>query len=296
MRSTDLSITGQTWQRLARGVSSLCLCASVAGSVLANSAAHAQPLPHPDHIVIVIEENKAYTQIIGDGDAPYINALARRGMLFTQSYGVSHPSQPNYLALFSGTTRGIASDACPLELSGDNLAGALFAKGLTFASYSESMPETGFEGCIHGGYRRKHNPVANWQELAAYNLTFSAFPQAFEKLPTVSFVVPDQLNDMHDGTIQAGDAWLARNIEAYARWAPEHNSLLIVTWDEDDGSAGNRIATIFVGAMVERGSSAQRITHYSILRTIEEMYGLPYLNESAGAKPIAGVWGAPGAK
>ncbi|MBU1775992.1 MAG: alkaline phosphatase family protein, partial [Gammaproteobacteria bacterium] len=69
--------------------------------------AHSSELPRPDHIVIVIEENKSFAQIIGNEDAPYINELARRGALFTQSYGITHPSQPNYLALFSGSTRGI---------------------------------------------------------------------------------------------------------------------------------------------------------------------------------------------
>jgi acid phosphatase len=199
-----------------------------------------------------------------------------------------------YLALFSGSTRGITSDVCPLELSGDNLAGALKEKGLSFATYSESLPAAGAEDCVYGGYRRKHNPVADWKELAAYNLLFSAFPQDFEKLPTVSFVVPDQRNDMHDGSIAQGDAWLKNNIEAYAQWALEHNSLLMVTWDEDNGSADNRVATVFVGAMVKHGSSAQRINHYNILHTIEEMYGLSYLNESAQAKAIDDVWLAGG--
>jgi len=239
--------------------------------------AAAQPLPRPDHIVIVVEENKAFAQIIGNPDAPYINALARRGALFTQSYGVTHPSQPNYLALFTGSTRGIGSNACPLELSGANLASVLAEKGLSFASYAESMPQPGFEGCIYGAYMRKHNPVANWKEYAALNQPFSAFPQDFAKLPTVALVVPDQRNDMHDGSIAQGDAWLEKNIEPYAQWAAAHNSLLIVTWDEDDGSANNRVATLFIGPMVKPGSSAQPISHYSVLRTIEESYGLPYL-------------------
>ena len=252
--------------------------------------AMAGTLPRPDHVVIVIEENRSYARIIGNEDAPYINALAQRGMLFTQSYGVTHPSQPNYLALFSGTTRGISSNACPLELSGDNLASALLAQGLGFASYSESLPAAGAEDCIYGGYRRKHNPVADWRELAAYNLPLTAFPQDFAKLPTVSLVIPDQRNDMHDGGIARGDAWLQEKLDGYANWAMTHNSLLIVTWDEDDGSTGNRVATIFTGQMVRPGSSAQRINHYNVLRTIEEMYGLPSLNESAQAKPISGVW------
>ncbi len=247
-------------------------------------------LPHPDHIVIVIEENKAYSQIIGNKDAPWINELAKRGALFTQSYGVTHPSQPNYLALFSGSTRGITSNACPLDLSGDNLASALIGKGYSFTSYSESMPQAGYDGCIYGAYMRKHNPVANWKELAANNQPFSAFPTDYAQLATVAFVVPDQRNDMHDGSIAQGDAWLKKNIDGYAQWAKTHNGLLIVTWDEDDGSSNNRIATIFVGAMVKPGQYKQRIDHYNLLRTFEKMYNLPYLGESRGAREVTGMW------
>ncbi|MBU1775561.1 MAG: alkaline phosphatase family protein, partial [Gammaproteobacteria bacterium] len=193
-------------------------------------------------------------------------------------------------ALFSGSTRGIRSNTCPLDLSGDNLASQLIAKGLSFASYSESMLEPGHDGCIWGAYRRKHNPVANWKELAANNQPFSAFPTDFAQLPTVSFVVPDQRNDMHDGSIAQGDAWLKKNLESYAQWAMTHNSLLIVTFDEDDGSEKNRIATIFVGQRVKPGQYVQRIDHYGLLRMVEELYGLPLLNESAKARTIKGVW------
>jgi len=112
----------------------------------------------------------------------------------------------------------------------------------------------------------------------------------------VSLVMPDQRNDMHDGSIAQGDAWLAQHVEQYAQWALTHNSLLIVTWDEDNGSEGNRIATIFAGAMVKPGQSAQRINHYTLLRTLSGMYGLPYLGESKDQKPIAGVWKKAGKK
>ncbi|MFA5824450.1 MAG: alkaline phosphatase family protein [Gallionellaceae bacterium] len=257
---------------------------------LAQSALAADALPRPDHVVIVVEENKSFSQIIGNSAAPYINALARRGVLFTNSYGVTHPSQPNYLALFSGSLRGIGSNACPLDLQGDNLASALIAKGLSFASYSESMPEAGYGGCMYGAYMRKHNPAANWKELAAFNQPFRTFPQDFAKLPTVALVIPDQLNDMHDGSIAQGDAWLEKNMEQYAQWALTHNSLLIVTWDEDNGTEGNRVATMFVGAMIKPGKSTQRINHYTLLRMLAEMYELPYLGESVEQKPISDVW------
>lgn len=250
----------------------------------------AADLPRPDHIVIVIEENKSYSQIIGNPDAPYINALAQRGTLFTNSHGITHPSQPNYLALFTGSTRGIRSNTCPLDLSGDNLASVLATKGLSFISYSESMPRAGYEGCRYGSYMRKHNPAANWEELASMNQPLTAWPHDLSKLPTVSWVIPDQRNDMHDGSIAQGDSWLKQNIEGYAQWAMDNNSLLIVTFDEDNGAEGNRIATLFVGPMVKPGQYAQRIDHYNVLRTILQMHGLPGINESAKAISITGVW------
>ena len=253
-------------------------------------SAHAQTLPIPDHIVIVIEENKAYTQIIGNPSAPYINELSKRGTLFTQSYGVTHPSQPNYLALFSGSTHAILDDACPLTISGNNLASELINKGRSFISYAETMPQAGFEGCNSGAYARKHNPVTNWKEFNSLSQPFSSFPQDFSRLPTVAFVIPDLINDIHDGSIEQGDTWLFKNIEPYAQWAMTHNSLLIVTWDEDYGSKINRITTLFVGPMVKSGTSAQRINHYHILRTIEEMTGMDFLGESAQVGPVTDVW------
>lgn len=247
-------------------------------------------LPRPQHTVIVIEENRPFAKIIDNPSAPYINELAKHGVLFTASYGVTHPSQPNYLVLFSGSTHGINSDACPLELSGNNLAGELAGKGMSFVSYAESMPQPGFAGCSYDAYFRKHNPLANWAGLWQFNQAFAAFPQDPGKLPTVAMVIPDQRNDMHDGSIAQGDAWLSRNIEPYVRWAMTHDSLLILTWDEDDGSSDNRIATLFIGPMVKQGVSGQQINHYNILRTIEEMYGLSYLGGSASVMPAEGIW------
>ncbi len=255
------------------------------------AAASAHPLlPHPQHIVIIIEENKPFTKIIGNPSAPYINDLTKRGVLFTASYGVTHPSQPNYLALISGSTHGISSNDCPLELSGSNLASELIDKGMSFASYAESMPQPGFDGCSHDEYFRKHNPLANWRRLKQFNRTFDDFPVDPGELPTVALVIPNQHNDMHDGSISQGDVWLTKNIDHYVRWAMMHDSLLILTWDEDDDSEDNRIATFFIGPMVKPGVSDQHITHYNVLRTIEEMYGLSYLGDSNLVEPVTGIW------
>lgn len=246
----------------------------------------------PDHVVVVIEENRSFSQVMdkANGDS-YIHQLAKRSMLMTQSYAVAHPSQPNYLALFSGSTHGSTDDYCPLHLAGDNLASSLIAKGLNFASYSDFMPYAGFLKCTSGPYQRKHNPAANWASLPpSVNLAFEDFPQDFGLLPTVSFVIPDQLNDMHDGSFASADEWLKKNIGPYVEWAYKHNSLLILTWDEDDGSAGNHIVTILAGPMVKKGISMQRIDHYSVLRTLLDLYDLPAINATINAEPIRGVW------
>ena len=254
-------------------------------------------LPRPDHVVVVFEENRAYSHIIGNMAAPYINTLANSGALFSQSFAITHPSQPNYLAFFAGSPGNVRDNTCPYQLKGPNLASALFAAGFTFATYSEDLPSVGFTGCSYQNYERKHNPAVNWQGAnvpASANLPFAQFPRDFSKLPTVSFVVPNQENDMHNGnepdTIIRGDRWLRANLDAYARWAQTHNSLLIVTWDEDDDSANNHIPTIFVGPMVKQGMYARRIDHYTVLRALLDLYGLPPLGNSAAAATIDYVW------
>ena len=268
-----------------------------AASTLGGSTSH---LPRPDHIVVVIEENHSYSQIIDSPDAPFINSLAAQGAVFTQSFGVTYPSKPNYLALFSGSTQGITDNSCPHTIATPNLGHALLEAGLTFAGYSEDLPSVGALICIAGDYPRKHNPWVNWQGSLAHglpataNLPLTSFPADFHKLTTVSMIVPNQVNDMHHGKdpdrIQLGDRWLKDHLEAYVQWAQQHNSLLIVTWDEDNKKENNRIATLFIGPMVQAGRYDQRINHYNVLRTIEDLYGLPHSGASAEAAPITNIW------
>jgi hypothetical protein len=256
--------------------------------------AYGDVLPRPDHVVVVIEENRGYSQIMEKRNGnSYIHALTKRGMLFTQSYAVTHPSQPNYLALFSGSTLGVTQNSCPHSFESVNLASALLDAGLSFASYSESLPAVGYLGCVSGAYQRKHNPVANWQGTrlpASVNKRFADFPHDFADLPTVSLVIPDQRNDMHDGSYEQADQWLQRRIGPYVDWAFEHNGLLILTWDEDDNHEDNHIVTLMVGPMVKAGTTAQRIDHFNVLRTLLGFYGLPAPGAGRHAKEIRGIW------
>jgi phosphatidylinositol-3-phosphatase len=248
-------------------------------------------VPRYAHIVVVVMENHADSQIIGSRSAPFINELARAGLRLTASYGVTHPSQPNYLALFSGSTHGVTSDSCPHTFDGANLGSELRAHHLSFVGYSEALPRAGYTGCAAGLYARKHAPWANFRNLpASVNQPFTAFPSTFTRLPTVSFVVPDLNHDMHNGTVAQGDAWLMAHLARYAAWSLSHDSLLLITWDEDDLGARNHIPTVLYGADIQSGTDSAHATHYTILRTIEAAYRLPALGHSATTAPLSADW------
>jgi acid phosphatase len=124
------------------------------------------------------------------------------------------------------------------------------------------------------------------------SLPFSSFPADFSGLPAVSFVIPNLCYDMHDCSVATGDSWLRAHIAAYAHWAMTHNSLLIITWDEDDGSQSNQVPTIFAGQLVRPGRYAEPITHYSVLATLEAAYGLPRVGNGTARTqpPITDIW------
>jgi acid phosphatase len=254
------------------------------------------PAVAPSHTLIVMLENHAYGQVIGSRSAPFLNALARGGALFTGSRAITHPSEPNYLALFSGSTQGISGDDCPLRFRAPNLASELLAAGYTFTGYAEGLPSVGSDTCSAGNYARKHVPWTDFSNVPrSVSQPFTSFPaRDFAALPTVSFVIPDLCHDMHDCPVSTGDAWLRAHLGGYAAWARAHRSLLIVDFDENDGSPGNMITTIFYGGPVRPGRYGEPITHYSVLRTIEYLYRLRPLGHAASATPITNVWVSPG--
>jgi acid phosphatase len=259
-------------------------------------------LPVYDHVVIVVEENKDYEQVAGQSAAPYLNRLRTEGASLTRMYAEEHHSQGNYFWLFSGSNQDVGfNDVIPAEpITKSNLGEQLSGAGRSFAGYSEDLPAIGSTVNKADLYARKHVPwisfsnVPNGKKVAnSANLRFKDFPPDFTKLPTVSFVIPNLINDMHNGTIPgsitAGDTWLRTNLDGYYQWAKQHNSLLIVTFDENDhGPSGltdpaattpagrNRIVTIFAGAKVKKGDFAEGkgVTHVNVLRTLEAMYGL----------------------
>ncbi len=261
-------------------------------SSAATAAARPAMVPQPAHTVVVVMENHSYADIIGNPATPFINALARQGALFTRSFAITHPSEPNYLALFSGSTQGVTDDGCPDQFTAPNLASDLLKAGKSFAGYAEDLPTTGSPACATGEYARKHVPWADFGNVpASVSKPFTSFPEAaFARLPAVSFVIPNLCHDMHDCSASAGDTWLRANLAGYADWAMKHDSLLILTWDEDDGSQANQIPTIFAGQLVRPGRYAETITHYRVLATIEAAYGLPRDGHAATVAPITDIW------
>ncbi|MEO8854592.1 MAG: alkaline phosphatase family protein [Ginsengibacter sp.] len=266
-----------------------------------------------DHIVIVIEENHGYDQIVGSDSAPYINQLIAESAVFTDAHGVTHPSQPNYLAFFSGTTQGITGDQCLKDstpFTTPNLGAALIKNGYTFKGYAQTMPSAGYRECVYQTsmltdqtlFGRKHCPWINWQGTKENNfpdslsLPMTSFPKNFDDLPTVSFAIPDMDHDMHNiGTpgdsaaIVRGDKWLKENLSAYVDWAKTHNSLLILTYDEDQFTAQNHILTLIAGANIKAGKYSEKINHYSVLKTLEAMYGL-HVTDTTKAIVIKDIW------
>lgn len=267
-------------------------------------------LPVYDHVVIVVEENKDYEQIVGDKvsnkDASYINEVLRKeGATLTKMFGEEHHSQGNYFWLFSGSNQnvGFVDEIPRTRFKVSNLGEELIRKGHSFKGYSEGLREIGSLVSRDGFYARKHCPwisfsnVPNGKTVAeSSNLRFPEdFPKDYSALPTVSFVIPNLVDDMHDGPVKtsilAGDEWLRRNIGGYYEWAKQHNSLLILTFDESDqspmmggltnpadrsGDKRNRIVTIFAGAHIKGGeySEGKGVTHVNVLRTLEAMYRL----------------------
>jgi len=258
------------------------------------SGQRATTLPRPDHVVVVIEENHAYSEIIGSSSAPYINSLASRGAVLTDSHAITHPSEPNYLALFAGSTFGLSDDSCPHTFTSANLAQELIKAKGSFGGYSEDLPNVGSTKCSSSDYARKHNPWVNFTNVpSSANMPLTKFPTNpanYRSLPTISIVVPNLQNDMHDGSIGQGDTWLKSYIDGYVKWAKTNKSLLIVTWDEDDNSNANQIPTILVGPMVKAGNYSVKVNHYNVLRTLEAMYRLPYANQSASVATITNIW------
>ena len=273
--------------------------------------ANAAPLPHYDHVVVVIMSVHSPNSIYGSASAPYINGvLLPAGARFTAASTLFAPQQPNYIVLLAGDNLNVVDDACHTpDPTTDTLPRQLVTAALSFAQFSEGLPAAGDTSCSSGFYTRAHNAVTYFSDLpASMNQSYSAFADALtnDALPTVSFIVPNICHDMlgqqfgldcntfFSDLVLLGDTWLSGNLPPLLSSLAKKHALLIVTWDIGDSntfSYSTLIPMIFVGPNVKNGyTSSAVITHLSVLRLIEDLYALPRLRGAATATEITDVF------
>jgi Phosphoesterase family/FG-GAP-like repeat/FG-GAP repeat len=277
--------------------------------IVQNSAQSAPPrgdapsVNRINHVIWVWFENKENTTLTQANAPTFIN-LASTYANLTNFFGVSHPSQPNYLAAFSGSTQGITDDGhYSLPATVDNLAKQLSAAGKSWRTYQQNYTGTcnqadtisgGVDGAGVGGtYARKHNPAMTFQSVTGTpSECANVQPLAnFDPLVNFSMVVPNLTNDMHDGTIQQGDAFLQQFLPQVINTPWFAETLLIITFDEgtSNTSGGGHIYTAAVAPWLHNVTISATYNHYNVLRTTEDIFGLPRLGAAATAAPISEI-------
>ncbi len=250
-------------------------------------------------------ENKEYSQIIGSSAAPFINSLVSKYGLATNFYAERHPSEPNYIAQTSGGTQGVTDDGV-YNLGVNNVFKQVEASGRTWHEYQQAWPGGCFTGSSSkavtdgvgksGSYVRKHNPAISYTNISGNatecaNITnLASFNPAAANF---NFITPNMINDMHDGTVADGDAWLKAFLPQITNSSAFANSVVFVTFDEGttNTNGGGHIVTIPVTMGMTPGfKSATTYTHYSLLRTVEQAWGMPLLGNAASATTMNFPW------
>jgi phosphatidylinositol-3-phosphatase len=238
--------------------------------------------PTFSHVVLVVEENHSYSEVIGNSSMPNFNALASQYGLATQYFGDAHPSLPNYLMLTTGQMESGLSDTFSSVISDDSVVRELVKAGKSWKSYAESLPSGGFAAPDTAAYVRRHNPftylsdVQNDPAQAANIVSFTQFATdlANNALPQYTFITPNLDNDGHNGSLAQADTWLQNNvITPLTTNSAFQNTLLIVTFDEgsqaDLDHGGGHVATIIVSPKAKtKFQSTTTYQHQSVLRLI----------------------------
>ena len=248
-------------------------------------------------MLYIIEENKGYAATLGTCSAdPYFCSLAASYTSFTNWHGVTHPSQPNYFALTSGSTQGCTSDSCG-PFSGPSLGQQLSAAGVPWAAWIESMPSACSKTFVV-----KHNPFVSSTavtDCATHDTPYPGVAGAVAALdgstaPSFVWITPNLTNDMHDGSVQQGDAWLKTNLAPIlaSSWFTNFNSTVVVGMDEGDAGSTNQIPTVVISNNAKgKGANTLSGGNYGLLRAFEESFGLSLLGAAATAPDPFGSFG-----
>jgi phosphatidylinositol-3-phosphatase len=271
------------------------LIISLTSPVLASASGTTPSLPIFSHVFVIVMENHEYNEIIGSSAAPYINGLAKQYSLATQYYAVTHPSLPNYLSLTAASTFGITSDCENCFLNQTNLADQIEAGGRTWRAYMESMPSPCYQADA-GNYAMWHNPWLYYNDIRtnatrcnADVVPYTQFSSdlASSTVPNFMWVTPNLCDDMHDCSVSTGDTWLLQNVpQILNSSAFKNGGVLFITWDEGNTSlgcctnaAGGKVATLVISPTAVAGlASTIAEDHYSLVRTVEDSWGMPELN------------------
>lgn len=248
------------------------------------------------HVVFIVFENASAAQAL---QQPFFKSLAAKGA-YLKTFAITHPSQPNYLALVGGSTFGVSDDANH-NIDSRHIGDLFKAKGLTWKAYAEGYPGHCFQGAEDKTYVRKHMPFISFVDVQTSEIECAKVvpgSQFFKdvntnKLPTYSFYAPDLNQDGHDTDVAFADKWFADTFAPiFNNPAVMSNTLFIVTFDEDDYSAFNNIYTVFIGSGVKAGAiNPKSYTLYNLLRTVEEIFQVGSLGTNDTlASEITGIW------
>ena len=275
---------------------------SISTTLTASLAPIPTPLvPHFERIVLVLFENKEFGTVVGNPSMPFYNRLTQEYTLLTQYYAIMHPSLPNYIALIGGDTFGITSDCNDCFVNAPSLPDLIEASGRTWKTYQEDMPQPCYLGGTHI-YAQKHNPFIYFNpirldqgrcERSILPLTELSVDIETGALPNYIFITPNLCNDSHDCSLEVADRWLenllAKLVPALDATAQPY--LIVLTFDEGQGDhsccglpekAGGRIPVVLLSPLAKNGFQDETpYTHYSLLKTIAESWGLAYLGHAA---------------
>ena len=251
-------------------------------------------LPSFNSIYVIVMENKEYGSVVGNPQLPYINSLIAQYGLATNYDAVTHPSQPNYLALLSGSTQGVTDDGVH-EVNGPNLLDQIEAKGRTWRVYEQNLPGGCFTGATaSGGYARRHDPAMSFTQISGSPSRCANITDLTNFDPNAAnfeFIVPNTCNDMHNCGAPEGDRFLKSFVPGIlASRAWKQGGVLFIVWDEGTSNlgGGGRVPLLVISNQVAAGfKSALPHNHYSLVRTIEDAWGLGCLNHACTANNLA---------
>jgi acid phosphatase len=246
------------------------------------------------HVMIVMMENKNFSEVVGQSDQPFTNGLAHTFGMASQSFALGHPSLPNYLGIVSGSSQGVTDDNPPSSHSfagAITLADQLAAAGVSEKAYAENLPADPSNSS--GEYAVWHFP---WVYFPGTTMPVADSSNLLSDLnsntpPAFVWYTPNLIDDEHDGTVQQGDTFLATfipSVESTA-WFRDGGQI-VLEWDEADtdnsginSGDGGHVPTIVVSGALEAAprQDATPVDSVGILHSIEDVYGVTHLGGSS---------------